>query len=245
MAIYAEKNAQGETLFILETEKSTYQMKADTYGYLLHLYYGDRIEREDTDYLLHKEDRGFGACPYDLGRNRTYSLDSIPQEYPAGGAGDFRTPCISAEFENGGRTLDLRYVSYKELEKKPTLAGLPALYETEENKAQTLEICLKDSAEDLYVYLLYSVFEKEDIIARSCRVENRTGKQVALNAVLSACMDIGGNETVLLLYLLESSDVHVLADDGNLRGQSLLHRHARILLPLLSQESVHILGIRL
>ena len=199
MAIYAEKNAQGETLFILETEKSTYQMKADTNGYLLHLYYGDRIEREDTDYLLHKEDRGFGACPYDLGRNRTYSLDSIPQEYPAGGAGDFRTPCISAEFENGGRTLDLRYVSYKELEKKPTLAGLPALYETEENKAQTLEICLKDSAEDLYVYLLYSVFEKEDIIARSCRVENRTGKQVALNAVLSACMDINEDSPLDLI----------------------------------------------
>ncbi len=95
--------------------------------------------------------------------------------------------------------MDLRYVSYKELEKKPALAGLPALYETEENKAQTLEICLKDSAEDLYVYLLYSVFEKEDIIARSCRVENRTGKQVALNAVLSACMDINEDSPLDLI----------------------------------------------
>ena len=81
MAVYVEKNAQGETLFTLETKTSTYQMKADTYGYLLHLYYGDRIGQEDTGYLLHREDRGLCACPNDLGRDRTYSLDCQPQEY--------------------------------------------------------------------------------------------------------------------------------------------------------------------
>lgn len=199
MAVYVEKNAQGETLFTLETKTSTYQMKADTYGYLLHLYYGDRIGQEDTGYLLHREDRGLCACPNDLGRDRTYSLDCQPQEYPAAGAGDFRTPCIGAEFENGGKTLDLRYASHRMLEKKPGLQGLPALYETKENGAETLEICLKDSAEDLCVYLLYSVFEKEDAIVRSCRVENRTGKTVFLNAVLSACMDINDDEELDLI----------------------------------------------
>ena len=35
MAIVAEKN-----LFTLHTDHSTYQMKADDLGYLLHLYYG-------------------------------------------------------------------------------------------------------------------------------------------------------------------------------------------------------------
>ena len=39
MAIVAEKN-----LFTLHTDHSTYQMKADDLGYLLHLYYGERAE---------------------------------------------------------------------------------------------------------------------------------------------------------------------------------------------------------
>ena len=122
----------------------------------------------------------YAPAPTIWGGTGPYSLDCQPQEYPAAGAGDFRTPCIGAEFENGGKTLDLRYASHRMLEKKPGLQGLPALYETKENGAETLEICLKDSAEDLCVYLLYSVFEKEDAIARSCRVENRTGKSGVL-----------------------------------------------------------------
>ena len=46
MAIVAEKN-----LFTLHTDHSTYQMKADDLGYLLHLYYGERAEGS-MEYLL-------------------------------------------------------------------------------------------------------------------------------------------------------------------------------------------------
>ena len=33
--------------FILQTRHCTYQMKISEYDYLLHLYYGERIEDED------------------------------------------------------------------------------------------------------------------------------------------------------------------------------------------------------
>ena len=118
-----------QRLFTIHTIQSTYQMKVDRFGYLLHLYYGDRSEGS-MEYLLTYADRGFSGNPYEAGEDRTYSLDCQPQEYPAAGAGDFRTPCIGAEFENGGKTLDLRYASQRMLEKKPGLQGLPALYET-------------------------------------------------------------------------------------------------------------------
>ncbi len=60
---------------------STYQMKADYYGNLLHLYYGDRTEGS-MEYLLTFGDRGFSPNPYEAGDDRTYSLDALPQEYP-------------------------------------------------------------------------------------------------------------------------------------------------------------------
>lgn len=55
MAIQYQENGR---IFTLHTDHSTYQMKADSYGNLLHLYYGDRTEGS-MEYLLTFEDRGF------------------------------------------------------------------------------------------------------------------------------------------------------------------------------------------
>ena len=87
MAIQYQENGR---IFTLHTDHSTYQMKADSYGNLLHLYYGDRTEGS-MEYMLTFEDRGFSPNPYEAGDDRTYSLDALPQEYPHQGSGDFRT----------------------------------------------------------------------------------------------------------------------------------------------------------
>ena len=69
-------------LLTISTDNSTYQMKVDEYGYLLHLYYGARTEG-DLSYLLTYCDRsGMCGCPHDVA-DRTYSLDVLPQEYPS------------------------------------------------------------------------------------------------------------------------------------------------------------------
>lgn len=49
---------QKKRIFTLNTEHTTYQMKVDDYGFLLHLYYGGKISG-DMDYLLTYYDRGF------------------------------------------------------------------------------------------------------------------------------------------------------------------------------------------
>ena len=73
-----------ERLFTLHTENSTYQMQVDKNGYLLHLYYGRRTSG-CMDYLLFYSDRGFSGNPYIAGRDKTYSMDTLPQEYPVMG----------------------------------------------------------------------------------------------------------------------------------------------------------------
>ena len=52
--------------FTLHTDRSSYQMQVDPYGYLLHLYYGKRTEG-CMDYLLCRGDRGFSGNPSDAG----------------------------------------------------------------------------------------------------------------------------------------------------------------------------------
>ncbi len=48
---------QDKQLFTLNTKHTTYQMKVDRLGFLLHLYYGERISG-NMDYLLTYYDRG-------------------------------------------------------------------------------------------------------------------------------------------------------------------------------------------
>ena len=54
-----------QRLFTIHTIQSTYQMKVDRFGYLLHLYYGDRSEGS-MEYLLTYADRGFSG-PWNRG----------------------------------------------------------------------------------------------------------------------------------------------------------------------------------
>lgn len=49
-------------IFTLHTKQTTYQFKVDCYGFLIHLYYGKKIQGE-MDYLLTFADRGFPVIP--------------------------------------------------------------------------------------------------------------------------------------------------------------------------------------
>lgn len=49
-------------IFTLHTARTTYQMKVDEFGFLLHLYYGAKVFGS-MDYLLTRYDRGFCGNP--------------------------------------------------------------------------------------------------------------------------------------------------------------------------------------
>ena len=178
-----------KNLFTLQTLDSTYQMKVDDHGVLLHTYYGAPADETDFSYLIGPEDRGFSGQPGDEKKDRTYSMDYYPLEYPVQGNGDFRVKALKAGFEGEVPALDLRFVSY-ELEKgKYSLPGLPALFEAEAGEVETLKITLKDRLEEIYVTLFYGVFEKKNVITRAASIENRSGKNVTLKRALSLGLD--------------------------------------------------------
>lgn len=101
MAIIFNPNKK---IFTLQTAHTTYQMQVDRLGYLLHLYYGAK-NTCDMDYVLTYADRGFSGNPYAAGMNRTYSLDTLPQEYPTLGTGDFRNIALDIKTNRALRVL--------------------------------------------------------------------------------------------------------------------------------------------
>ena len=201
MAIIYEQEKQ---IFTLHTEHSTYQMKVDAFGYLLHLYYGGKIPGStesvpSMDYLLTYYDRGFSGNPPEAGLDRTYSLDALPQEYPSLGTGDFRGSAFALRNGAGSESCSLHYVSHQVRKGKYGLQGLPAAYAKEE-EAQTLEILLEDSVSGVQVRLLYGVLEKEDVITRSAVVRNGGTEEIVVEKALSACVDFVSGEYDLISF---------------------------------------------
>ena len=98
-------------IFTLETDHTMYQMQADAYGVLRHLWYGAKTGC-DMSYLQDYPDVGFSGNIYAAGNDRTYSLDTLPLEYAGAGVGDFRVPAVAAVHADGSSALDLRYYSH-------------------------------------------------------------------------------------------------------------------------------------
>ena len=91
------KYHEAEKVFDLRTENSTYQMQVREYDTLVHLYYGCPVgDSLITDRIV-CVDRGFSGNPYEAGKDKTFSLDTLPQEYTAYGNGDYRINGLEVE----------------------------------------------------------------------------------------------------------------------------------------------------
>ena len=228
-----------KNLFTLQTLDSTYQMMVDDHGVLLHTYYGAPADETDFSYLIGPEDRGFSGQPGDEKKDRTYSMDYYPLEYPVQGNGDFRVKALKAGFEGEVPALDLRFISY-ELEKgKYSLPGLPALFEAEAGEVETLKITLKDRLEEIYVTLFYGVFEKKNVITRAASIENRSGKNVTLKRALSLGLDfMEGDMDLIHFYGKHAGErqferrnmPHGITEISSSRGTSSHHHNPFVIL---------------
>lgn len=226
-----------DKIFNLETENTLYQMKVDRFGVLNHLWYGEKTDC-CMDYLLDYPDAGFSGNIYEAENERTYSLNTLPQEYSTSGVGDFRISAISVTHEDGSNALDLRVREYQIKKGKYEIPGLPAVY-AKEDEAETLEITLKDTATEAEVILKYGVFEKEDVITRSVVVKNSGKTPIVINKVHSMCLDIPyGDWEWMHFYGRHTMErqaervpvLHGISESSSSRGTSSHHQNPAVLL---------------
>lgn len=216
-----------ERYFSIMTQNTEYQIKADVFGVLKHLWYGEKTGR-DMEYLLEYPDVGFSGAIYDADNDRTYSLDTMPLEYPCGGVGDFRVPAVEVTHADGSTALDLRYKGYRVKDGKYDIPGLPAVH-AKKTKAQTLEITLCDTATDTEVILRYGVLEELDIITRSAEIRNNGDSPIFLKKAASLSLDIPNSNWEWIHFqgrhtlerLPERAPlIHGIQDSSNIRGTS-------------------------
>ena len=149
-------NTENKT-FHLQNNNISYVMKIIKDGYIVHLYWGKRVNQYNESNPIAFYDRGFSPNPDP--DDRTFSLDTIPCEYPTYGNGDFRTPAYQIELENGSRVTDVRYKEHRIYDGKPKLDGLPSTYVENDLEAKTLEIDMEDKLIGLTITLTYTIFK--------------------------------------------------------------------------------------
>ena len=235
--IIDEKNR----IFTLHTKNTTYQMKADHLGTLLHTYYGQRIDDSDMSYLIVKKDRGFSGNPYECGKeDKAYSLDLLPQEYSCYGTGDYRISALKIQNEDGSCAVSLTYQGYQVHKGvKYALPGLPAVYVGDNNEnsitsvtTDSLEIALKDEAAGIEVVLYYGVLEESDIIKRAVKIVNKGSQKIILQKAASMNLDwVSGDYEWLTFYGRHNNERNLQRDQlghglhaiGSVRGTSSHH----------------------
>ena len=155
--------------------------------YLVHRYFGPALRSWHGGGQPVYYKRGYNTCHDDC-TVPNVSFDDFPFEYPARSRGDFRIPAI--QVETGGIChTELDFVSWRALDQKPALEGLPATFGAPGETA-TLEVTLADPAAGLTVRLYYTLFAGLGILTRHQVAENTGARPLTLRNIQSASLEL-------------------------------------------------------
>jgi alpha-galactosidase len=182
--------------FHLRARDTSYVIGIEKGRYLCSRYWGPAIREWRDSAPLVSFDRPFTPNPDP--NDPLLSLDTLPQEYPAFGNTDFRSPAYQVRQADGSTITDLAYRSHRIIKGKPELEGLPSTYVEREEEAETLELRLFDELIGLEAVLSYTVFSEHDAIARSVRFRNLGNEPLSLLRAMSACVDLPASDYEML-----------------------------------------------
>ncbi|MBO5212117.1 MAG: alpha-galactosidase [Clostridia bacterium] len=192
MAIIENINDKTYTLY---TKNTMYQMKVNEIGMLNHTYYGKKMDYMDMSAVNRTWGTSFSPNLQDTQKYISYNHEK--QELSTAGVGDFRLTQLSLRNSDGSLGCEPRFVKAEIIGGKYSLDGLPAFYGEE---AQTLKVTLKDKVHNVYMHLLYSVFEEKDLITRSLIIENKTDAKINLEKALTLTLDLPDGQYDMLHF---------------------------------------------
>lgn len=174
--------------FILSNQQISYILGVEE-GVLIHYYFGKCI-KNFSNVPEYPQNINQSFSPRLSGaENEYFSLNNLPQEYPGNNQGDYRTPANEVTHANGSTVTDFRYHSFKIIQGKPELDGLPATYADDDSEAETLIIKLVDAVSSMELYLSYTIFAAQSVIVRSARYVNAGTEDCRIEKAMSSSID--------------------------------------------------------
>lgn len=169
------------TRFTLRGDDSAYAFYVGENGDLIHSHFGGPV----TDHDEVAPDITSGGWL----QGPSHAFGRAQREFPDNGNGDFGLPAIRVKHGAGTTVTRFLYDSYRVVEGKGGIEGLPATY-GDESAASTLLITLKDDVAQLTAVLSYAVFPAHNAFARSWKLQNWGSSEAVVQAAASFSVDL-------------------------------------------------------
>lgn len=247
-----------QNVFHLSNRQISYLIQIEEGGLLSHLYFGKKITKYHGSRHYPRLDRGFSPNlagePHQT--DRSYSKDTLLQEYGGYNTGDFRQAAIKIQGANGAQASDFRFQSFEIVNGKPHIAHLPQAYVLSEDEAKTLIIYLVDSALNVQVSLYYTIYNDRPVVARSTKITNLSQQSINIEKIASLQLDLPASD----LEIISLPGAHVrerqmerqtvrqgVAEFSSHRGTSSHHMNPFVALvtPNTTENEGEVVGIQL
>ncbi|MCT3399988.1 alpha-galactosidase [Lentilactobacillus hilgardii] len=183
----------GQKIFHLHNGDISYIISVEQGGLLSHLYFGRYVSDYHGGRKYPRMDRGHsGNLPGS--KDRTFSKDTLLQEYTGNNTGDYRNPACIFENTDGSRTVDMRYVDFEIVDGNPDLIGLPHSYVVNDDEAETLVIYMADATTLMTTKLFYTIYRNFPIVTRHVEVQNDSDNNIMIDKIASMQMDLPKQE---------------------------------------------------
>jgi alpha-galactosidase len=177
----------GDNVFRLDTDSTTYMFRVTAFGHLEHIYYGSRLDTRDTaEALTQKRTVMLGSSVLYDASDGTYCLNNMPLEWSDNGRGDYRQSPTELQMPDGSFVSDFVYVSHKLENGSLPMDTLPSAYDA----GQTLIVHMKDTTCAVKLDLIFSVFEKADVISRRAVLYNNSEASLLVRRIMSLMVDL-------------------------------------------------------
>lgn len=176
-------------LFRLTTKNTSYWFRVTQFKHLEHIHYGPRLAVQDPEGLVLKRTGVAGASIIYDGEDPLYCLDSLCLEWSGIGCGDYRPSPVEIKMPDASFGCDFVYCSYRILPGAKNMRSLPCAHGQIED-CTTLELTLKDLANNVTLFLYYTVFEQTDVITRRAVIINNNQKPLVIRKIMSMQFDM-------------------------------------------------------
>ena len=219
--------------FRLETKDLTYAFYVLETKHLEHLYFGAKIKEEDVVHTHTKlKAKAGGMVDYLEEKNKDIPLDMMPLEYSSYGKGDFKLSPILLVMPDNTYVSDFIYDSHKITKGLIKSQTLPVGHASDD-EATSLVVTLKDTKFDIFLDLIYTVFEDTNVISRRTVLRNESHEDIRVKKIMSMMFDIYGTDYGLLTldggWIKEGHRHQVNLSHGTYINQSISgssgHRH--------------------
>lgn len=152
---------ESKNIFVLTTKNTEYAFCVDNMGLVRNLYWGKKIN-SPKDYEI--------ESLVEVSTNDPV-FEITKEEYPVYGGLRYKENCLKVCFEDKTRDVVYEFIGH-------------------EKNENTLTIKLKDKYYDLFINLVYKVFEEVDLIERKAVLINKGNSDILLESVMSGQVHI-------------------------------------------------------